>query len=67
MSTNRYQVVDPILSNVAIGYTNDNYIADLLLPDNPRELPNRETLDLRPGAVQEHARKARCRCSSPEK
>jgi hypothetical protein len=33
MSTNRYQGYDPILSSVAIGYTNDSYIADLLLPE----------------------------------
>jgi hypothetical protein len=33
MSTNRYQGVDPILTNVALGYSNDAYIADLLLPE----------------------------------
>lgn len=30
--TNRYQGIDPILSNVSIGYQNDAYIADLLFP-----------------------------------
>lgn len=30
--TNRYLGVDPMLTNVAIGYTNDAYIAELLLP-----------------------------------
>lgn len=31
--TNRYQGVDPILTKVSIGYTNDEYIASQLLPD----------------------------------
>ncbi|MEK7994720.1 MAG: major capsid protein [Planctomycetota bacterium] len=35
MSTNRYQGQDLILSNVAIGYTNDAYVAGLLLPEVP--------------------------------
>ena len=33
MTTNRYQGYDPILSNVAIGYTNDAYVAEMLLPE----------------------------------
>jgi hypothetical protein len=33
MSTNRYQGVDPVLSNISIGYQNDEYIADAVLPD----------------------------------
>jgi hypothetical protein len=33
--TNRYQGYDPILSNVALAYSNDAYIADLLLPALP--------------------------------
>src|SRR4051794_25748932 len=33
--TNRYQGVDPILTNVAIGYSNDAYIASKLLPALP--------------------------------
>ena len=33
--TNRYQGYDPILSNVALAYTNDAYIAELLLPEIP--------------------------------
>src|SRR3954449_7651985 len=32
---NRYLGVDPMLTNVAIGYTNDDYIAELLLPSLP--------------------------------
>lgn len=32
MTTNKYLGVDPMLTNVAIGYTNDAYIAELLLP-----------------------------------
>ncbi len=35
MSTNRYQGFDPILSNVAIGYSNDAYVAQQLLLDVP--------------------------------
>jgi hypothetical protein len=35
MSTNRYQGYDPILSNAAIAYTNDAYIASELLPTLP--------------------------------
>jgi len=30
--TNRYLGVDPVLTNVAIGYTNEQYIAELVLP-----------------------------------
>lgn len=30
--TNRYQGVDPLMTNVAIAYTNDEYIAESLLP-----------------------------------
>jgi hypothetical protein len=30
--TNRYQGIDPILSNLSIGYQNDQYIADAVLP-----------------------------------
>src|SRR4051812_31482029 len=30
--TNRYLGVDPMLTNVAIGYSNDAYIAEMLLP-----------------------------------
>ena len=30
--TNRYLGVDPVLTNVAIGYTNEQYIAEMLLP-----------------------------------
>jgi hypothetical protein len=33
--TNRYQGYDPILSNVAIAYSNDAYIAETLLPEIP--------------------------------
>lgn len=33
--TNRYQGYDPILSNVAIAYSNDAYVADQLLPEIP--------------------------------
>ena len=32
MATNRYLGVDPMLTNVAIGYQNADYIADLLMP-----------------------------------
>lgn len=35
MSTNRYQGVDPVLTDVSIGYKNDAYIADLLFPTLP--------------------------------
>jgi hypothetical protein len=35
MSTNRYQGYDPILSNVAIAYSNDAYVASTLLPEIP--------------------------------
>lgn len=36
MSTNRYQGnVDPVLTNVAIGYTNDTFIADQIFPVVP--------------------------------
>src|SRR4051812_12415868 len=34
-STNRYLGVDPMLTQVAIGYQNDAYIAELLLPSFP--------------------------------
>jgi hypothetical protein len=34
-STNRYQGVDPVLTNVAIGYQNAAYIAELLFPTIP--------------------------------
>lgn len=32
LSTNRYQGVDPVLSNLSIGYNNDQYIAESLFP-----------------------------------
>src|SRR5687767_9180135 len=32
---NRYQGVDPILTDVSLGYTNAAYTADLLLPTRP--------------------------------
>jgi hypothetical protein len=35
MSTNRYQGVDPVLSNISIGYSNDTYIADSIFPAMP--------------------------------
>ena len=35
MSTNRYQGVDPILTNVSIGYKNAAYIADQVFPAVP--------------------------------
>ncbi|MGY3406108.1 hypothetical protein ACVWZV_002221 [Bradyrhizobium sp. GM5.1] len=35
MSTNRYQVVDPVLSNISIGYQNDAYIAEQVFPSLP--------------------------------
>jgi hypothetical protein len=35
MATNRYQGVDPVLTNVAIGYSNADYIASQLFPDVP--------------------------------
>lgn len=35
MSTNRYQAVDPVLTNVAIAYENDEYVADRLFPTIP--------------------------------
>src|SRR5215218_805851 len=34
-STYRYQGVDPVLSNVSIGYQNSAYVADLLYPTLP--------------------------------
>src|SRR3954451_17257496 len=34
-TTNRYLGVDPILSQVSIGYQNDEYIAEQLLPTLP--------------------------------
>jgi len=34
-STNRYQGVDPVLTNVAIGYQNETYIAESLFPSLP--------------------------------
>ena len=37
-STNRYQGVDPVLTNVAIGYQNDRYIAEELFPSIPVKL-----------------------------
>jgi hypothetical protein len=36
--TNRYQAVDPILTDVSLGYKNAAYIADLLLPTLPMKL-----------------------------
>jgi len=38
MSTNRYQGVDPVLTDISLGYTNEAYIADLLLPSLPVKL-----------------------------
>ena len=35
MSTNKYLGVDPMLTNVAIGYSSDKYIAEELLPSFP--------------------------------
>lgn len=35
MSTDRYLGVDPMLTNVAIGYSNDDYVAEMLLPSFP--------------------------------
>src|SRR4051794_26891664 len=35
MTTNRYQGYDPILSNVAIGYSNEAYVASQLFLDVP--------------------------------
>jgi hypothetical protein len=35
MSTNRYLGVDPMLTNVAIAYSNNNYIAEQVLPSFP--------------------------------
>lgn len=35
MSTNRYQGVDPVLTNVAIGYSNDTMIARSIFPEIP--------------------------------
>lgn len=34
-STNRYQGVDPVLTNVSIGYQNSAYVAELLYPTLP--------------------------------
>jgi hypothetical protein len=35
MSTNRYQGVDPVLTDISLGYQNADYIAGLLLPTVP--------------------------------
>ena len=35
MATNRYQGVDPVLTNVSIGYQNSAYVAELLYPTLP--------------------------------
>jgi hypothetical protein len=35
MSTNRYLGVDPVLTNVALGYTNDQMIASAIFPEVP--------------------------------